>query len=205
MTQPIRHTQAAPPPAVMQEFSALLAQATACGELEPTAMTIASAELNGRISARTVLLKGTDARGFVFYTNYASNKGRQLQANPHVAGLFLWKALRHQVQVKIEGVIEAVTSAEADAYFASRARGSQIGAWASSQSQTLPERALLERNIAAFEAQFAGADVPRPPHWSGFRIRPDMIEFWFGAPFRLHTRVRHELIDGAWAVRELFP
>ena len=187
-------------------------------------MTLATAGADGGISARTVLLKDVDARGFVFYTNLTSNKGQDLLENPRAALLFLWKALRlqtgpgdaakqvspagdtaKQVQVKIEGYVEAVTSSEADEYFASRPRESQIGAWASKQSETLDSRDVLTQRIAQFNAQFDGVSVPRPPHWSGFRVLPNMIEFWFGAPFRLHERVRHELIDGTWRSRVLFP
>jgi pyridoxamine 5'-phosphate oxidase len=195
----------APPVEVMQTFQALLQEATAAGELEPTAMTVASADLDGRISARTVLLKDVDARGFVFYTNYASNKGRQLQTNPRAACLFLWKALRNQVQVKIEGQVESVSDQEADAYFASRPRGSQIGAWASLQSQALDQRSRLTDRIAALEQQYQDQTVPRPPHWSGFRVLPDMIEFWYGKEFRLHERQRHQWLDGCWQQQLLYP
>ncbi len=168
-------------------------------------MTLASSALDGRISARTVLLKGVDERGFVFYTNYTSNKGQQLLANPHAALLFLWKTLQNQVQVKIEGVIEAVSDSDADHYFQSRGRDSQIGAWASLQSQTLESRDILTDRIAAFTRQFADLPVPRPPHWSGFRVLPTMLEFWFGAAHRLHERTRHEYLDGVWRNRKLFP
>jgi pyridoxamine 5'-phosphate oxidase len=194
-----------PPIAVVNEFRSLLQAATDAGDPEPTAMTIASSTLDGRISARTVLLKAVDDRGFVFYTNYASNKGRQLQENPQAALLFLWKTLQNQVQVKIEGVIERVTDNEADQYFSGRGRDSQIGAWASLQSQTLDSRDVLSERIATFERQFANQPVPRPPHWSGFRVLPTMIEFWFGAAHRLHERTRHEYSDGAWSLRKLYP
>jgi pyridoxamine 5'-phosphate oxidase len=195
----------APPIALIKTFQALLQEATAAGELEPTAMTVASADLDGRISARTVLLKELDARGFVFYTNTTSNKGRQLNSNPRAACLFLWKALRNQVQVKIEGIVEAVTPAEADAYFATRPRGSQIGAWASLQSQALDQRSTLSARISSFEETYAEQTVPRPPHWSGFRVLPDMIEFWYGKEFRLHERHRHSLINGQWQQQLLYP
>jgi pyridoxamine 5'-phosphate oxidase len=152
-----------------------------------------------------VLLKAFDARGFVFYTNFESRKGQQLAANPQAALLFLWKQLREQVQVKIEGTVEPVDLAEADAYFASRPRPSQIGAWASLQSRTLDSRELFEARIDAFEKKFAGMDVPRPPHWSGFRVVPERIEFWYGARFRLHERHHYERVDGQWRKRMLFP
>jgi pyridoxamine 5'-phosphate oxidase len=194
-----------PPPALIEEFRSLLQAATDAGDPEPTAMTLATSDAQGHVSARTVLLKNVDARGFVFYTNRGSHKGAQLSVNPQAALLFLWKTLRAQVQVKIEGVVESVSEAEADAYFAQRPRDSQIGAWASLQSETLPSRQHLQTRIAEFEAQYSGRTVPRPPHWSGFRVLPQMIEFWFGAPYRLHERVRHELRDGSWQQRELYP
>jgi pyridoxamine 5'-phosphate oxidase len=189
----------------LDTFAALLAEATTGGDPEPTAMTVATCDAQGRPSARTVLLKAFDARGFVFYTNYDSRKGQQLAANPQAALLFLWKQLREQVQVKIEGTVEPVDLAEADAYFASRPRPSQIGAWASLQSQTLGSRELFEARIDAFEKKFEGVDVPRPPHWSGFRVVPERIEFWYGAKFRLHGRHHYERVDGQWRKRMLFP
>lgn len=186
-------------------FRETLAAATAAGEPEPTAMTLATADALGRVSARTVLLKELDGRGFVFYTNYESNKGRQLREHAQCALVFLWKSLDKQVQVKVEGSAEAVTHCEADAYFASRPRLSQIGAWASLQSQTLESREQLMERVRHFEARFDGQDVPRPPHWSGFRVVPSMIEFWSGREFRLHDRLRYELRDGEWCKRTLFP
>ncbi len=203
-----------PPKAVLDEFRTLLHAARASGDSEPTAMTLATTGNDGGISARTVLLKDVDARGFVFYTNLTSNKGQDLQENPRAALLFLWKSLRlvwlegdtaKQVQAKIEGSVESVSGNEADDYFASRPRESQIGAWASKQSETLESREVLTQRIAEFNAKFEGVAVPRPPHWSGFRVLPTMIEFWFGAPHRLHDRVRHELVDDAWQTRTLFP
>lgn len=187
-------------------FRELLDEARVAGDPEPTAMTLATALPDGRVSARTVLLKGFDERGFVFYTNLESHKGEQMAANPQVALLFLWKTLRDQVQAKIEGRVEPVSEAEADAYFASRPRGSQLGAWASLQSQTLDSRATFERRLAEFEARFEGQPVPRPPHWSGRRVVPDMIEFWYGAQFRLHERQRYERdAEGQWSRRMLYP
>lgn len=186
-------------------FHALLDEARAAGEPDPTAMSLATADARGRPSVRTVLLKHIDERGFVFYTNFDSRKGRQLAANPQAALLFLWKALRQQVQVQVEGTVEPVSAAEADAYFASRPRESQIGAWASLQSQTLDARETFEARIAAFSAEFEGGPVPRPPHWSGFRLVPEMIEFWYGAGFRLHERQRYARIDGCWSRRMLYP
>jgi pyridoxamine 5'-phosphate oxidase len=191
----------------LQTFGDLLDEARDSGDPEPTAMTVATVGEGGRPSARTVLLKAFDERGFVFYTNFESRKGRQLAANPQAALLFLWKGLRgrEHVQVKIEGTVEPVTVAEAEAYFAKRPRESQIGAWASLQSQTLPSREEFERRYAAVEQRFEGVPVPRPPHWSGFRVVPELIEFWYGAKFRLHERQRYERVDGAWTKRMLYP
>ena len=186
-------------------FAQLIEQAKAAGDPDATAMTLATADAEGRPAARTVLLKAFDARGFVFYTNYQSRKGRQLTENPHAALLFLWKTLRDQVQVKIEGTVEPVMLAEAEAYFASRPRPSQIGAWASLQSKTLDSRDTFEARIDAYEKKFEGVDVPRPPHWSGFRVVPEMIEFWYGARYRLHERQHYERADGAWTKRMLYP
>jgi pyridoxamine 5'-phosphate oxidase len=189
----------------LDTFASLLKEATDGGDPEPTAMTVATADAQGRPAARTVLLKAFDARGFVFYTNYESRKGRQLTENPQAALLFLWKTLREQVQVKIEGTVEPVSLAEADEYFASRPRPSQIGAWASIQSQTLDSRDTFEARITAFEKKFEGVDVPRPPHWSGFRVVPERIEFWYGARFRLHERHHYQRVDGQWTLRMLYP
>ena len=186
-------------------FRDLQERARGAGDPEPTAMTLATADPAGRVSARTVLLKELDGRGFVFYTNFGSNKGQQILAHPQCALLFLWKTLDRQVQVKIEGIAEPVTHCEADAYFAQRPRLSQIGAWASRQSQTLTDREELMARVREFELRFEGQDVPRPPHWSGFRVVPDMIEFWYGAEYRLHDRLRYQCIDGEWGKRALYP
>jgi len=186
-------------------FRDLLDEAKSVGDPEPTAMTVATCDADGRPSARTVLLKDFDERGFVFYTNFNSRKGQQLRANPQAALLFLWKTLRYQVQAKIEGAVQPVSAAEADAYFASRPRASQIGAWASLQSETLDNRTTLDQRIADLEREFEGREVTRPPHWSGFRVVPDMIEFWYGVPARLHDRHRYERADGEWTKRLLYP
>ncbi len=186
-------------------FTQLLEEAQAAGDPEPTAMTVATLGQNGRPSARTVLLKAFDERGFVFYTNFDSRKGRQLAANPQAALLFYWKTLRDGVQVVIEGTVEPVSMAEADAYFARRPRGSQLGAWASLQSQTLDSRETFEARLAQFEQEFAGREVSRPPHWSGFRVVPERIEFWYGAQFRLHERQLYQRLDGIWHRRMLYP
>lgn len=191
----------------LDTFATLLAEAKASPDVEPTAMTIASATPDGRVSARTVLLKTVDARGFTFYTHLDGRKGRELQANPQAALLLLWKGLREGgVQVRVEGDVEIVDDAEADAYFASRPRLSQIGAWASDQSETLASRDLFEQRIAQYESEFSDRDVPRPPDWSGFRVVPRAIEFWYGAKFRLHERwVYQRDAAGEWIKRMLYP
>lgn len=183
----------------------LLAQAQAAGEPEPTAMTLATVDAEGRVAARVVLLKQLDERGFTFYTNYASAKAADLDSQRNAALCILWKMLRDKVQVRIEGMVEKASAEESDTYFASRDRASQIGAWASLQSQTLKDRAELDARIADYERKFAGKPVPRPPHWGGYRLVPDMIEFWYGQRARLHDRVRYELADGVWSKRLLYP
>ncbi|QGW66067.1 pyridoxamine 5'-phosphate oxidase [Lysobacter soli] len=187
-------------------FDALFDEAQRAGEPDRTAMTVATASLDARPSARTVLLKAHDARGFVFYTHLDGRKGRELQANPHAALLFHWPRVRDGVQVRIEGPVEIVSDEEADAYFASRPRGSQLGAWASKQSETLEAREQFEERLAQAEREFEGRDVPRPPRWTGLRVKPDTIEFWYGANFRLHERQAYERdVAGDWHRRMLFP
>ena len=171
----------------MAKFAELLAQAAAApGIAEPTGMTLSTVGADGRPSARIVLLKGADAGGLVFYTNYTSRKGREILARPDLALTFWWQPL--EVQVRFEGRAAQVTAAEADAYFASRPRISQLGAWASQQSQPLAARAQLEERYAALEKRYAGQPVPRPPHWSGFRVAPLAAEFWKAGAGRLHHR-----------------
>lgn len=187
-------------------FDQLFDEAALAGEPDRTAMTVATATLDARPSARTVLLKARDARGFVFYTHLDGRKGRELQANPHAALLFHWPRVRNGVQVRIEGAVEIVGDAEADAYFASRPRGSQVGAWASKQSETLESREAFDERVQKAEQEFEGRDVPRPPRWSGLRVKPERIEFWFGAEFRLHERWVYELNRaGEWTKRMLYP
>lgn len=188
-------------------FDRLLAQARDTGIPDPNAMTVATATPSGLPSARMVLLKAHDARGFVFYTHLDGRKGRELQANANAALLFFWKALGEDgVQVRVEGTVALVADAEADAYFASRPRDSQIGAWASHQSETLDARETFEARFAALEREYDGRDVPRPPRWGGFRIAPRAIEFWYGVRFRLHRRDLYERGgDGAWTKRMLYP
>ena len=187
-------------------FAELFDAALAAGEPDRTAMTIATATLDARPAARTVLLKQFDARGFVFYTHLDGRKGRELQANPNAALLFHWPRVRQGVQVRIEGRVHTVPDDEADAYFASRPRGSQLGAWASLQSETLESREAFEQRLAQAERRFDGRDVPRPPRWTGFRVRPRWIEFWYGADYRLHERWLYERdVAGAWSKRMLYP
>ena len=192
-------------PAILATFHGLLAEAKASEDPEPTAMTLATVDAAGQPSARTVLLKGADERGFSFYTNFGSRKGAQLLAEPRCALLFHWKWLRDGVQVNVQGSAVRVSDEEADAYFATRPRGSQAGAWASLQSQTLDSRKTLEDRLAEVEARYAGGPIPRPAHWSGFRVEPTRIEFWYGARHRLHTRQVHEYADGRWSERMLYP
>ena len=190
----------------LERFAALLAQAKATPQIvEPTAMTLASVDEQGRPSARVVLLKGVDARGLVFYTNFESRKGRQVLARPDVACTFWWGIL--ETQVRFEGRASRVSDAEADAYFGSRPRGSQLGAWASDQSRPLRAREDLEGRLAEVTARYEGSDVPRPPHWGGFRVVPRLVEFWKGQPSRLHLREQYTRdTDGqAWAVSLLNP
>jgi pyridoxamine 5'-phosphate oxidase len=192
-------------PDILHTFVQLLDEAKASDDREPTAMNLSTVDASGRVASRIVLLKGVDERGFRFYTNYQSDKGNQLGAHPQVALCFHWKSLRHGIQVRVEGIARKLQAEESDVYFASRPRGSQIGAWASQQSQTLPDRETFEQRVAKYEKEFDGRDVTRPPHWGGFLIEPDMVEFWYGAEFRLHERVRWNRHGQTWTSRLLYP
>ncbi|MEZ5460995.1 pyridoxamine 5'-phosphate oxidase [Dokdonella sp.] len=183
----------------------LLEEAKAAGDTEPTAMTLSTVGSDGRVSSRVVLLKKLDTDGLCFFTNYESAKAGQLAVHDQAALNFHWKTLRDQVQVRVEGVVEKLDPADSDAYFATRPRMSQIGAWASLQSKELPDREVFDARVAEIEERYEGVDVPRPPHWGGYRLRPDLIEFWYGAGFRLHDRQRYEMKDGVWRKFLLYP
>jgi pyridoxamine 5'-phosphate oxidase len=185
-------------------FAAWFAEAQEVGVFEPNAMTLATADAAGRPSARMVLLKGVDARGFCFYTNYTSRKGRELAENPWAALVFWWGPLERQV--RIEGQIEQMAAAESDAYFRSRPRGAQLSAWASAQSSVIPDRQTLEARLHEIEEQYAGQEPPRPPDWGGYRLVPTVIEFWQGGPHRLHDRLQYtRQSDGSWWLARLAP
>ena len=190
----------------LDTFDRLFDEAAAAGEPDRTAMAVATTTLDARPSVRMVLLKAHDARGFAFYTHLDGRKGRELQDNPYAALLFHWPRVGHGVQVRIEGRVHEVPADEADAYFATRPRGSQVGAWASKQSEPLASHEEFEQRCARVEQDFEGRDVARPPRWTGLRVRPRRIEFWYGAQFRLHERWLYER-DAAsvWSKRMLYP
>ena len=184
-------------------FGAWFAEAEQSEPNDPNGMTLATATRDGQPSARMVLLKGWDREGFVFYTNLQSQKGCELAANDQVALLFHWKSLRRQV--RIEGTAAPVTDAEADAYFATRPRLARLGAWASDQSRPLDSRATLVARVAALEARYVLGDIPRPPHWGGYRVQPLRFEFWQDMPFRLHDRALFTRDGDAWRSEKLYP
>jgi pyridoxamine 5'-phosphate oxidase len=191
-------------PSPFKQFELWFNQALAADLLEPNAMTLATVTSEGRPDARIVLLKGFDARGFVFYTNYRSQKGQELAANPHAALVFLWGDLERQVRVV--GKVEKATDLEADTYFQSRPLGSRLGAWASTQSEVIPSREILEARMIALEKEYQGREIPRPDYWGGFRVVPAEMEFWQGRPSRLHDRLRYRLQEnGVWMIDRLAP
>lgn len=190
------------------QFASWFAEAEASEPNDPNAMALATVGDDGQPSVRMVLLKGWDQRGFVFYTNMESHKGRQLSENPHAALTFHWKSLRRQV--RIEGRVERVSDAEADAYFASRPRESRIGAWASQQSRPLASRGQFLKDIASVTARYPVGDIPRPPHWTGSRVIPTLFEFWADRSFRLHERVQYvraavDDLEDRWTSSLLYP
>jgi pyridoxamine 5'-phosphate oxidase len=186
-----------------QLFSEWLSEATAKEPNDPNAMALATVDADGLPNVRMVLMKDWDAAGFVFYTNLESQKGRELLASGKAAVLFHWKTLRRQVRAR--GAVESVSDAEADAYFASRPRGSRIGAWASKQSRPLESRFALESAVAQYGLKFGLGDIPRPAYWSGFRLRPQSLEFWHDRPFRLHDRIVFERTGDGWRKTRLYP
>lgn len=189
----------------LEQFQIWFQQALQAELKEPNAMTLATATADAKPSARIVLLKGVDEQGFLFYTNYNSRKGQELDANPQAALVFAWLEL--EKQVRIEGTVERITPEASTAYFQRRPKGSQIGAWASPQSEVIPDRRILEENVQALQAKYTQSEqLPRPEHWGGYRLRPTVIEFWQGRSSRLHDRIRYSLqTDGSWHIERLAP
>ena len=190
-------------PNPIEQFRGWFGEALAADLHEPNAMTLATATPDGRPSARVVLLKGFDERGFVFYTNYEGRKARELEINPHCALVFYWGELERQVRV--EGRVSRVPDEESDAYFAERPRGSQLGAWASEQSRPVRDRGALEERLRELEGEYEGREVPRPPFWGGYRVEPETMEFWQGRENRLHDRLRYRRAGELWRRERLQP
>jgi pyridoxamine 5'-phosphate oxidase len=190
-------------PSPIRQFSIWFQEALAANLPDTNAMTLATCPPNGRPSARIVLLKGCDDRGFTFFTNYLSRKGQEIAANPFASLVLFWPEIERQI--RIEGKVEKVTAKESDEYHRTRPRGSQLGAWCSEQSEVVAGRDVLEARLRDLERRFGDGEVPRPPHWGGYRLEPDMIEFWQGRPNRLHDRIRYRLVNGAWIMERLSP
>jgi pyridoxamine 5'-phosphate oxidase len=188
---------------IIDEFNKAFKNARVCGEPEPTAMVLATSDGQGMVTSRTVLLKALDEDGFVFFTNINSKKGKQLTVCPRAAATFLWKA--SGVQVQLTGPVSRVSDEAADAYFATRDRGSQVGAWASHQSECLDSRETLLERVKEVERQYEGVEVPRPPYWTGFVLSPETVEFWTQREFRLHDRFLYSLQNGVWSKQRLNP
>lgn len=188
---------------IIDEFNKAFKKARVAGEPEPTAMVLATSDGKGRVTSRTVLLKALDEDGFVFFTNVNSTKGRQMAACPRASATFLWKASGCQVQ--LVGTINRVSDEAADAYFSTRDRGSQVGAWASQQSAPLESREALLQKVREVEEDYADREVPRPPFWTGFTLSPEQVEFWWQREFRLHDRFRYTLQGGRWVKQRLYP
>ncbi len=203
MPAPTRFSERTVDPDPLVQFQRWYDEALAAAVPDAHAMVLATARRGGTPSARMVLLRGVDARGFVFFTNFASRKAHELETTGSAALLFYWQPLHRQV--RIEGAVERVADGEADTYFASRPRGSQIGAWASPQSTSLPSRADLEERVAETERRFRGTEVPRPPHWGGYRVLPTTIEFWQERPDRLHDRLVYRHGVEGWTIERLAP
>jgi pyridoxamine 5'-phosphate oxidase len=188
----------------LQQFGAWFAAALAANIRDVNAMSLATASADGKPSVRTVLLKGFDERGFAFFTNYDSQKGREIDANPHAELVFYWVQLERQL--RISGTVERTSREDSAAYFHSRPVGSQLGAWVSKQSEVIDARQVLESRLTQITERFEGSDVPLPPHWGGYRVKPDMFEFWQGRPNRLHDRFRYSRqADGTWLIDRLAP
>lgn len=196
-------TEAQAPAEPFALFGGWFGQAVEVESTEANAMMLATVDAQGQPHLRTLLLKGFDERGFVFFTNYQSAKGQQLATSPAAAMTFWWHDLERQV--RIEGLVEQASAEESDAYFHSRPEGSRLGAWASPQSQVIDSREVLEQRLEAVQAQYADAAAPRPPHWGGYRLVPTLIEFWQGRPSRLHDRLCYRLVEGNWVRERLAP
>jgi pyridoxamine 5'-phosphate oxidase len=201
-SEPLDETQVGPDP--LRQFDHWFREAVEVAQIDPEAMTLSTVDETGRVAGRIVLLKGYDARGFVFYTNYRSRKADELKDGSWAALTFYWAALNRQV--RIEGRVARVSAEESDAYFATRPRGSQLGAWASPQSEEIASRAELDALLEAIEREYEGRQVPRPPHWGGYRVAPESVEFWQGRESRLHDRLLYTLAeDGHWMLVRLAP